>query len=241
MDTVVFKNEKLWQTYTWCLFRANHKHVEELPGHKKVGLLPGQFITSTRRAAEALDMSVPTLYEYFSILESEHFIERQPNSKYTVITIIDWEESQNPERKSEHKPYNKPNADFTQIIHSNTPNTLNTSKPEDIKEAVSWLADHLKEEFVYKDGVGYRKTKRGWDPIGNLISYKDAISKVYSATGEEHINPIIDDPTFKSLIKAKDYGDDAAVRAKLTLLPKLEKRYPGFKFQKEWTEAKRYL
>lgn len=170
MDTIIFKNENLWQVYSWCLFRANHRQVDEMPGLKKVHLNPGQFITSTRRASDALHVSVPTLYEYLSLLESEHLIERQPNTRYSVITILNWEELQHPERFSEHKLYNK-------LYTDNAHKAFRTLKTEDksIEKSISFDEDSLislSEEFQVPKAFVYSK-------VDDLKSYCQSTGKTY--------------------------------------------------------------
>lgn len=161
-ESIAFKNSKLWQVYCWCLFRANYAPKEELPGLRKVNLQPGQFITSTRHAAEALQISVTTLYGYLTILKSEHFIERTANTKYTVITILNWDELQNPERKVEHQVDTK----------LDTENTLNTKEA-----AVEKLSFLLKEKFKVEASRPYRLIKSGWvlihDPEAYLASIQN--------------------------------------------------------------------
>ena len=156
-DTVIFRNAKLWQAYSWCLFRANYKPTEELPGLEKVYLRAGQFITSTRHAAEALHISVATLYGYFSLLESEHLIERKGTTKYTVITIQSWDELQNPERKSEHKLEHKLDTD----------NTFNTKAAAAVVEILSLKGRRasLNEDTLFVNGK----------KVNNPIAYLEAI------------------------------------------------------------------
>lgn len=145
------------------MFRANYTAQTELPGLHEVNLEPGQFITSTRRAAEALDISVTTLYEYLNILEFEHFIERKACTKYTVITIRSWDQLQHPERKGEHK--------------LDTENTVNTKEAAAIKKLTSLLG----EKFKVEANRPYRQMKSGWVLIHDPEAYLASIHTEASA------------------------------------------------------------
>lgn len=189
MDSVVFKNPKMWRVYSWCLFRANYTVKEELPGLHKVNLVPGQFITSTRHAAEALDISVTTLYEYLHLLEFEHIIERTSTSKYTVITIQNWNELQHPERTGEHK--------------LDTENTYKTKEAA----ALERLAFLLRGKFKIEGSLPYRKTQSGWTLIHDPIAY------LASMRAEASLNTIpVKDMTNEELLttlQGKRLGYDA--------------------------------
>jgi len=102
--------------------RANHEQKEIMIGLKKISLKAGQFVTSNRHAAEALNVSTGTIFNYLKILETEQLIERNPGKKFTIISIKNWRILQHPDRKNEQKL----NTKQTQTELENTLDSLNT-------------------------------------------------------------------------------------------------------------------
>jgi DNA-binding transcriptional regulator YhcF (GntR family) len=172
------------------MFRANYTIQEELPGLHKVNLVPGQFITSTRRAAEAMRISVTTLYEYLTLLESEHLIERRANNRYTVITIQNWNELQHPERKSERKLDTK----------LDTENTLNTKEA-----AISKLSVLLGKKFKVEDNRSFRQTKSGWVLINDPKAY---LASIYTGASVDKSAKDISDQVLLATLQGKKPGID---------------------------------
>ncbi len=124
MDSAIWTNPKLLKVYQWCLFRANYKPLEEYKGLKKLNINPGQFITSYPHAKGELSMATGTIYNYINLLKAERIIESKSYNKYTVITVLNWNDLQNPERISETKM----KANCKQNETDNTYNTLNTDR-----------------------------------------------------------------------------------------------------------------
>ncbi len=184
IDTAIWSNPKLLKVYQWCYFRANFKPVEEYKGLRKVNLTPGEFITSFPHAAEQLNMSQGTVYNYINLLKAERIIERTSYNKYTIITILNWNDLQNPKRFSE----NKMKTDYKQNETDNTRNTLNTDRDtshkqeKDIKpeNQVSYLLSIPSKELLelsnkYAAGQEQIKSK-----AEDLYNYCEAKGKTYS-------------------------------------------------------------
>lgn len=133
MDTAIWSNPKLLKVYQWCFFRANYKPLEKYKGFKKLNLTPGQFITSYPHAAGELNMSQGTVYNYINLLKAERIIERSSYNKYTVITILNWNDLQNPERFSE----NKLKTNYKQNETDNTLKELDKTEKKNINISCS--------------------------------------------------------------------------------------------------------
>lgn len=124
LETPLWTNPKLQRLFFWVLLRANYKTKEVFPTTEKIMLQPGQFVTSYPHISKELRISVGSVKTYLDLLKSENIIETKPTNKYTVITIQNWNELQNPEKKNESKV----KTERKQTETDNTDNTFNSKK-----------------------------------------------------------------------------------------------------------------
>lgn len=149
MDTSLWSNPKLERIYHWVMYRANFESREVFPTTEKIQLKPGQFITSFPHAAAELKISVGSVKTYLDILKAESIIESYSTNKYTVITVKNWKELQNPERGIETKT----KTERKQTETDNTVNTLNTSSlPENDADAIEYILSYKKEKASFLNG-----------------------------------------------------------------------------------------
>lgn len=232
-NSALWTNPKLFRVYDWVMYRANFNSAEAFPTTDKVKLLPGQFITSFPHAAKELKMSVGNAFRYFSVLKAENVIETKKTNKYTIVTVLNWQELQNPERKYENKL--KTNGKQTETV--NTIKTVNT-KNTTTQEALVKIEKVLGPKYTFKDGKPYYLKGGYWIFIGNPVAFAASLQDVASA---EKINPILTDPEFKRYAAIYRKGDDAFVRQKMSLEPLLFSRYPRDKYSEQWKEARTLL
>jgi hypothetical protein len=94
-DSRVFQNEGLWKVWTWCLMRAAWEGhwVDMKVGRQKteVWVEPGQFIFGRYSAAEKLKMKPSTVWKRMQKLKNMRNCDIKSNSKYTVVSIINWD------------------------------------------------------------------------------------------------------------------------------------------------------
>ncbi|SHF17743.1 hypothetical protein [Alkalibacter saccharofermentans] len=91
MDNQIFKSDKLWKMYTWCLLKATHKEVDQVVGRQIVNLKPGQFVTGRHSASKELGFKSSTTNDLFNQLKFNNIISINSNNKFSVITLIGWD------------------------------------------------------------------------------------------------------------------------------------------------------
>lgn len=101
---------------------------------------------------------------------------------------------------------------------------MNGRTDQDIKDFIFWLSTNWLH----------------WDINTVRTRMPEFISGAIKGDASK-VNPIVNDPTFKRYQEIYGRGDDWAVRAKMDLLPRLESKYPAYRFDKEWVEAKNML
>lgn len=90
LEKAIFRNEKLLKVWVWCLLKASHKQIEIMVGRRKIKLLPGQFITGRNAAAEELNLPPSTVRDYLYLLKKNNSLDITSDSKWTVVTIVNW-------------------------------------------------------------------------------------------------------------------------------------------------------
>lgn len=100
-DSRCFANEGLFKVWVWCLIKANHQKkwvdIKTGKGVTEVEVLPGQFIFGRNIAAKELKMKPSTVNDRMKKLERMQNIVMQPNTHYSLISIINWDNYQSKE------------------------------------------------------------------------------------------------------------------------------------------------
>jgi hypothetical protein len=94
LESAVFGNEKALKIWVWCLLRANHKTREVLIGRQKLTIAKGQFIMGSTRAVDELSLAKATIWHWLNFLEKHGQVRLQRTTKYTIVTLLNWEEYQ---------------------------------------------------------------------------------------------------------------------------------------------------
>jgi|AMWB02.1.fsa_nt_gi hypothetical protein len=108
IDSMVFQNEGLLKVWIWCLAKANHE-IKWVPimtgrGSSIVKVEPGQFIFGRKTAAKELKMKESSVHYRMKILQKHQNLDMQPNSHYSIITIINWKAYQESKIESNRQP-----------------------------------------------------------------------------------------------------------------------------------------
>jgi hypothetical protein len=87
LSSRVFSDPWLWHLWSWCLLKASWKTCWK-SGRQ---LLPGQFATNKREAAQQLNTSSSRIYRGLKTLQEWGQIRVTVNRWFTVITLCNWE------------------------------------------------------------------------------------------------------------------------------------------------------
>lgn len=119
LDSAVFDNPILLKVWIWCLCKATHTERTQIVGKQIVELKKGQFIFGRLKHAEVLKMHDRTLYDYMKMLEKLGQISIESNNKFSVVTVINWEQYQKRDDISQQQ------SDITPAIESAIENNTN--------------------------------------------------------------------------------------------------------------------
>lgn len=130
IDSSVWSSPNIWFVWSWCLMKANHtSHFFPFNG-VDVEIKPGSFITGINKAIAELPTFTPQRYRSaLTYLKSTGRITVQSNNKYSVITIVKWENYQLDNRQD-----NKPITNQQQTNNKPITTYKNDKKEKNDKE-----------------------------------------------------------------------------------------------------------
>jgi hypothetical protein len=94
IEKPMIQNANLLQTWIWCLLKASYKEHEQMVGIQKIVLAPGQFITGRFKGASEIKMNPSTFWKYLLWLQGNESLDIKSNSKYSLVTVVNWESYQ---------------------------------------------------------------------------------------------------------------------------------------------------
>ena len=111
-NSPVYSDPALLKLWLHCLLKATHVEYEQLIGNAEITLQPGQFITGRDALADEYNRGVVqsslmvkplSLWRRLKILEKKQMLNIKTNNKYSVITVLNWNEYQQSEQRMNNK------------------------------------------------------------------------------------------------------------------------------------------
>lgn len=90
LESTVFQNANLWQVWSYCMMRANHKTTSILFEGKEIILQPGQFICGRYEGSKACKMKPSTFRNQITKLKQVKCLDTKSDNKKSIITIVNW-------------------------------------------------------------------------------------------------------------------------------------------------------
>lgn len=103
LDSSIFTSDSGLRIWIWCLLRANHDECDVFVGIHKVHLMPGQFVFGRESASESLGISPSTVRNWINILQQDSRIDIKPTNKYSVISVLNWNDYQSMDNKKDNR------------------------------------------------------------------------------------------------------------------------------------------
>ena len=141
LESSVFQNPTIWAVWCWCLVKASHK-LQKFPFNgKDIEIKPGQFITGRVIGASECHISEQSWRTAMGYLKSTSRITSQSSNKFTIITILKWEEYQTTNQQS-----NQPLTN--QQPTSNQPVTT-YKNDKNVKNDKNFNTENFKKDFIH--------------------------------------------------------------------------------------------
>lgn len=148
MDSTVWKNPNIWFVWSWCLLKANHKKTKFPFNGEDIELFPGQFISGRNKALEELPVLTPQQWRTaIDYLKSTNRIAVNSNNKFSIITILNWNEYQIDNQQSnqpvtnQQPANNQPITTYKNVKNEKNSIVANRNKEFSLKEEIRKLND----------------------------------------------------------------------------------------------------
>lgn len=138
LDSEIWKNQKLFRFWTYCLLKATHQPIVSVVGYQNIDLLPGQFIFGRKKAAKETSLSereIRTCLDY--LIKSQNLTSKTTNH-YTILTVVNWGIYQSKENANDQQTTSKRPATLENSTNKTTSNkkilTIEKSRTYQIEE-----------------------------------------------------------------------------------------------------------
>lgn len=124
IDASWFGKSEYVHLWLYLLLKANHKDQEIFIGNEKILVKRGQLLTSRHKLSEAVHVQENKIYRILKCFENEHQIEQHKTTKYTVISIVNYNAYQKNEQDNEQQMNNKCTTNEQQMNTNNNVNNI---------------------------------------------------------------------------------------------------------------------
>jgi len=205
---------KLW---IYCLMKATHKEREVILGNQIIILQPGEFITGRKALSEDLNkgtkpklkLNESTWWRYLNNLGKLQMLNIKKTNKYSVVTILNWNEYQ----ENEQQMNNKRTSDEQQMnTNKNVKNVKNISSSNnsdaDFAEIMKFYRENL-QKGISESLYNYELIQQWFDEWGkDLLLAAMKLSAQREAKGTAFIEGVLKnwkDAGVNNLEQARQY------------------------------------
>ena len=131
MENPVWQNEGILKLFLYLLLMANHEQNRFLWNGQEQTIERGQFLTGRFALAEALQQNPSTVKKRLKILENLGILTIKSTNKFSIITIVKYDDYQTQKVKSTTKSTNKVPTEYQQsTTNNNIITTITTNNKE---------------------------------------------------------------------------------------------------------------
>lgn len=120
LESAVFQNADALKMFIWILCKANTQENETVIGTSAVKIKKGQMVFGRKKAAEVLGLTENKCYRIMNLLEELKIITTKRTTKFTVVSVMNWELYQARNIPSEQQIDNKSTTNRQQIDNKQT-------------------------------------------------------------------------------------------------------------------------
>ena len=148
LDNPIMRKPAYLALWTAILLLAQHKESSFIWNGKKQVLKSGQLLTGRKKLSELTGIKSGTVVNILKYLETEQQIEQQKTTKFTIITIKNWDKYQH-QTENEQQSSNKVATDEQQNdTYNNDNNENNDNKKKDVAGATGGSSKKITKRFI---------------------------------------------------------------------------------------------
>lgn len=103
VDKAFYKKPQYFLLWIHLLLSANHAKKEFMWNGNIILVKEGQMVTGRKELCEQTGIPESTIEDILKFLERQHQIQQQKETKYRLISIVNWVKYQNPDTKSNNR------------------------------------------------------------------------------------------------------------------------------------------
>ena len=177
-ESFIWSDSEAVHLWIQLLINANHKEKEVLLSGNKVIIKSGQFVCSRRTLSLKTGINESKIQRLLTLFKSEQMIEQQTNSKYRIITVLNWSKYQSGEQAVEQQMNSKRTANEQQV---NTNKNDKNEKKEEKDTIVSKKKVEPKKSFGIEGTV--KLTQEEYDRLVKDYGQKAVEDKIFALEG----------------------------------------------------------
>jgi len=158
-DSGMMTNANLWLFWTWCLLKASHKKTKVLVGFQEVELNQGDLVFGRQKAAAALNFSERTVRSCLETLKNSKQIAIKTTSKYSIISIINWDTYQSIDNESGQQNDQHSDQQTTSRRPASDQQATTNNNVKECKEEI-YPSSEDEVDRVKGDGIDFLITKK---------------------------------------------------------------------------------
>ena len=154
IDNPIFKNDKLFRVFMYCILKASHSEHDQLVGDVIVKVKSGQFVTGRKAISSDNGLTEQNERTALSKLEKLNILTSKPTNKFSLISITNWGKYQ---QDNQQVTSSQPTSNQQVTTNKNGKNGENEKKTNFSKPSLPELIDYFggyateKSFFINRD------------------------------------------------------------------------------------------
>jgi hypothetical protein len=138
LDNPISSKPDYLSIWIHLLLMANHEETSFIWNNKKQIVKKGQLLTGLKILSKKTGVAQGTVYRILNYLENEKQIKQQKTTKFTIITIVNWDTYQSCGKQNEKQIENRLKTDEKQIETYNNDNNVNNDNNIHLQEIIEF-------------------------------------------------------------------------------------------------------
>jgi hypothetical protein len=131
LENPIFKNDKLFRVFMYCLLKASHSNHDQLVGDTIVPVKIGQFVSGRKKISSDTGLTEQNVRTSLSKLEKLCILTIKPTTKYSLISVANWDKYQQSNQQVTNSQPTSNQQVTTNNNGNNGKNGNNENKPLD--------------------------------------------------------------------------------------------------------------
>jgi len=146
IESSVWKNPIVWIVWSWCLLKANHQPTQFPFNGKDISVGKGSFITGREIGASECHITERKWRTAINYLKTTSRITTKSTNKFSVITILKWNDYQDVVQLNDQPLTNKrPTNDQQMSTYNNDKNVKNDKNNIQVVDKITkWAYERAK-------------------------------------------------------------------------------------------------